>query len=82
LLFTLHALLDPTKRPDLLVLDEVDKGLDEKGVASLMALVNEVRMQYGTVIMTSHRTEISGADFDRVWRVTKVNEESSLSLAS
>jgi DNA repair exonuclease SbcCD ATPase subunit len=82
LLFTLHALLDPTKRPDLLVLDEVDKGLDEKGVASLMALVNEVRTQYGTVIMTSHRTEISGADFDRVWSVTKTNEESKLSLGA
>jgi DNA repair exonuclease SbcCD ATPase subunit len=78
LLFTLHSLLDPTKRPDVLILDEVDKGLDEKGIASLMALVNEVKNEYGTVIMTSHREQISGASFDRVWVVEKKNEESHL----
>jgi DNA repair exonuclease SbcCD ATPase subunit len=78
LLFTLHRLLDPTKRPDLLVLDEVDRGLDERGVASLMSLVREVRDQYGTVVMTSHREQISGATFDSVWQVTKTNEVSEL----
>ncbi len=82
LLFTLHALLDPVKRPDILILDEVDKGLDDIGVASLMALVDEVRGDYGTVIMTSHRPEISGADFDRIWTVTKLNEVSTLRLAA
>ncbi|MCW4026346.1 MAG: hypothetical protein NWE76_02530 [Candidatus Bathyarchaeota archaeon] len=78
LLFTLHSLLDPGKRPDVLILDEVDKGLDEQGVASLMSLVMEVRDQYGTVIMTSHRAQISGAKFDRSWSVEKTNEVSTL----
>lgn len=80
LLFTLHSLLDPTKKPDVLILDEVDKGLDDIGVASLMALIGEVKDKYGTVIMTSHRAQIAGANFDRVWRVSKENEVSQLKL--
>lgn len=82
LLFTLHSLLDPSKKPDILILDEVDKGLDDLGVASLMSLVSEVKSQYGTVIMTSHRAQISGAKFDRIWRVEKINEESRLKLTA
>lgn len=78
LVFTLHALLHARKRPDLLILDEVDRGLDDVGIASLMSLVRSVREQYGTVIMTSHRSQIAGAAFDRTWTVTKVNEESRL----
>ncbi len=78
LVFTLHSLLDANKRPDLLVLDEVDKGLDARGVESLMTLIDEVRGDYGTVVMTSHRPEISGANFDAVWTVTKENEVSQL----
>lgn len=78
LVFTLHALLHARKRPDLLILDEVDRGLDDVGIASLMSLVRSVREQYGTVIMTSHRSQIAGAAFDRTWQVTKLNEESRL----
>jgi DNA repair exonuclease SbcCD ATPase subunit len=80
LLFTLHSLLDPTKKPDVLILDEVDKGLDDIGVASLMTLIGEVKDKYGTVIMTSHRAQIAGARFDRVWRASKANEVSQLKL--
>ena len=80
LLFTLHSLLDPTKRPDLLILDEVDKALDDLGIASLMSLVSEAKEQYGTVIMTSHRSQINGAHFEKVWRVEKVNETSTFYL--
>lgn len=82
LLFTLHSLLDPSKKPDVLILDEFDKGLDEVGIASLMALVSEVKDKYSTVIMTSHRAQIAGARFDRVWPVTKENEVSTLRLTS
>jgi DNA repair exonuclease SbcCD ATPase subunit len=78
LVFTLHALLHARKRPDLLILDEVDRGLDEVGIASLMSLVRGVRQQYGTVIMTSHRAQIAGAAFDRTWTVTKQDETSQL----
>lgn len=78
LVFTLHALLSPNKRPDLLILDEVDRGLDDRGVASLMTLVREVRELYGTVIMTSHRPQIDGARFDQTWEVVKENEISRL----
>lgn len=78
LVFTLHALLHARKRPDLLILDEVDRGLDDVGIASLMSLVRSVREQYGTVIMTSHRSQIAGAAFDRTWIVMKQNETSSL----
>lgn len=78
LVFTLHALLHARKRPDLLILDEVDRGLDDVGIASLMSLVRSVREQYGTVIMTSHRSQIAGAAFDRVWTVRKQDEASVL----
>lgn len=78
LVFTLHALLHARKRPDLLILDEVDRGLDDVGIASLMSLVRSVRQQYGTVIMTSHRSQIAGAAFDRTWTVTKQDEVSHL----
>lgn len=78
LVFTLHALLHARKRPDLLILDEVDRGLDDVGIASLMSLVRSVRQQYGTVIMTSHRSQIAGAAFDRTWTVTKQDETSCL----
>jgi chromosome segregation ATPase len=78
LLFTLHALLHARKRPDLLILDEVDRGLDDVGIASLMSLVRGVRNQYGTVIMTSHRAQIAGAAFDRTWRTEKKHEVSCL----
>jgi DNA repair exonuclease SbcCD ATPase subunit len=80
LVFTLHALLHARKRPDLLILDEVDRGLDDVGIASLMSLVREVRERYGTVIMTSHRSQIAGAAFDRTWTVMKQNEESRLTI--
>lgn len=80
LVFTLHALLSPNKRPDLLILDEVDRGLDDRGVASLMALVRDVRQRYGTVIMTSHRPQIDGARFDQTWEVVKENEVSRLTI--
>lgn len=80
LVFTLHALLHARKRPDLLILDEVDRGLDDVGIASLMSLVRGVREQYGTVIMTSHRSQIAGAAFDRTWTVTKADEVSCLQL--
>ena len=79
-IFTLHSLLNPAKKPDVLVLDEVDKGLDAKGIASLMALVEEVKNQYGTVVMTSHREQISGATFDKIWVVEKKYEESHLKM--
>lgn len=79
LVFTLHGLLEPRKRPDLLILDEVDKGLDDVGVASLMSLVREVKDEYGTVVMTSHRPEIAGAKFDATWGVVKADEVSTLS---
>ena len=78
LVFTLHALLHARKRPDLLILDEVDRGLDDVGIASLMSLVRSVRQQYGTVIMTSHRSQIAGAAFDRTWTVSKQDETSCL----
>lgn len=78
LVFTLHALLHARKRPDLLILDEVDRGLDDVGIASLMSLVRGVRERYGTVIMTSHRSQIAGAAFDRTWTVTKQDETSHL----
>lgn len=78
LVFTLHALLHARKRPDLLILDEVDRGLDDVGIASLMSLVRSVRQQYGTVIMTSHRSQIAGAAFDQTWTVVKTNEVSRL----
>ena len=78
LVFTLHALLHARKRPDLLILDEVDRGLDDVGIASLMSLVRGVRQQYGTVIMTSHRSQIAGAAFDQTWTVTKQDETSCL----
>lgn len=80
LVFTLHALLHARKKPDLLILDEVDRGLDDVGIASLMSLVRSVREHYGTVIMTSHRSQIAGAAFDRIWTVTKTNEVSRLQL--
>lgn len=82
LVFTLHSLLDSGKKVDMLVLDEVDKALDELGIASLMALVMEIRDKYGTVIMTSHREQISGANFDKVWSVKKANEASTLRLSA
>jgi len=82
LTFTLHGLLDANKKPDCLILDEVDRGLDEAGVESLMTLVHEVQGQYGTVIMTSHRAQITGAKFDAVWLVTKDNEVSELRTTS
>jgi len=78
LVFTLHGLLDPGKQPDILILDEVDYGLDDNGVASLMALIEEIKGNYGTVIMTSHRPQISGAVFDVVWEASKKDHVSTI----
>lgn len=78
LLFTLHDLLAPSKRIDLLILDEVDDGLDSLGVSSLMSIVKHCKETYGTVIMTSQRAEISGTAFDKVWTVKKKNNISEI----
>lgn len=80
LLFTMHDLLNPTKRLDLLILDEVDYGLDASGVRALMRLVEQCRRRYGTVLMTSHRNEIRKAHFDQVWRIIRENGESRIEL--
>lgn len=80
LVFTLHSLLESTKRPDLLMLDEVDGELDARGVASLMQLVRQVRSRYGTVVMSSHRPQIGGAVFDQTWHVVKRDETSTLTV--
>lgn len=78
LLFTLHDLLSPRKRVDLLILDEVDGGLDAIGIEGLMQIVQHCKKSYGTVIMTSHRAGIAGAPYDQRWIVRKKDNVSRI----
>lgn len=78
LIFTFHDMLNPTKKLDLLILDEIDHDLDTPGVKSLMELVQSCKERYGSVFMISHRGAIAGANFDQYWTARKQLNVSTL----
>ena len=73
LLWTLKDIMQPEKSVDLLILDETDDGLDGVGLAGFCTLLEKIRNQYGTVIFISHRPELTGVRFDKIWTAEKRN---------
>jgi DNA repair exonuclease SbcCD ATPase subunit len=81
-LFALNAIQRPEKKSNLLVLDEVDSGLDASGVTALGKLIENVKGKFETVIMISHREQLDATVFDKRWTVVKEKGISQLLLNS
>jgi len=77
LIWTLHKLLQNSKRVDFLFLDEVDKGLDEDGLNALQKLIEEKQDEVGTLILISHRSGIRDVKVDQYWVASSVDNVTS-----
>lgn len=81
LIFTVNDLCNPSKRSNIIILDEPDKSLDEyPGKQALQEnLLPELRKRFKTVVFISHAdTSGSSVHFDRTWTVSKTNATSTL----
>jgi ABC-type Mn2+/Zn2+ transport system ATPase subunit len=61
----------PERTVNILVLDEADGGLDQPGLEAYGSLLEQLRGEYESVFVISHRTELSGVNFDHTWTVEK-----------
>ena len=81
LIFTVNDLCNPSKRSNIIILDEPDKSLDDyPGKLALQEnLLPELRKRFKTVVFISHAdTSRSSVHFDRTWTVSKINATSVL----
>lgn len=65
------------RAPDILALDEILDGLDEKGVQRVLLLLQELRKKRGSIFVISHDDRMSEI-FEKSIIVTKKNGNSSL----
>ena len=75
IIFTLQEILPYIC--NLLILDEVDLGLDSQGVDSLIELINIKKETIDTLILISHKPTIKQANFDKKYYISKVDEGTS-----
>ena len=76
LIWTLHMLA--RRHVGLLILDEIDNGLDLVGVEALKKLIEEKKSSVDTILLTSQRESVLGPYIDQTWSVIKNNNESRL----
>ena len=77
-IWAVRKLMQPERTVNILVLDEADGGLDRQGLEAYSLLLEQLRDQYESIFVISHRPALSTVRFDHVWTVEKKDGVSSL----
>jgi len=78
-LLALRKVVAPSKKSNILILDEVDGDLDKIGEDRFVELViPELRKECSSIFVVTHRDGIASRKFDQTWTVVKENDEARL----
>ncbi len=69
--WAIRGLIRPERSTNILILDEADGGLDLLGLEAYGVLLDQLRGEYGSIFVISHRKELSTVQFDQIWTVRK-----------
>lgn len=78
--WAVRRLIKPERAANILVLDEADGGLDLLGLEAYGTLLDQLRGEYSSIFVVSHRKELSTVQFDQIWTVQKINGISTVSM--
>jgi DNA repair exonuclease SbcCD ATPase subunit len=70
-IWAVRRLMRPERTVNILILDEADGGLDQQGLEAYGALLEQLRGEYESVFVISHRSELNGVNFDHTWTIKK-----------
>lgn len=70
-IWAVRRLMQPERTVNILVLDEADGGLDRQGLEAYASLLEQLRGEYESIFVISHRRELSTVVFDNEWVVEK-----------
>lgn len=70
-IWAVRKLMRPERTVNILILDEADGGLDPQGLEAYGSLLEQLREEYESIFVISHRKELSTIRFDRTWTVEK-----------
>ncbi len=70
-IWAIRKLMRPERTVNFLVLDEADRGLDPQGLEAYGSLLEQLKQEYESIFLISHRKELSTVRFDKVWTVEK-----------
>ena len=62
------------RNPPILLLDEIDHGLDDETLAGLLSQINESRRKGSAVVVTSHSPDLTAwakVCGGRIWRIDR-----------
>lgn len=76
-----NSMTPPNKSSNLIILDEVDAGLDDIGKESFRTyLLPKLKRDFESVIVISHSDAIKSSDYDQIWTAIKRNGVSRISM--
>ncbi len=78
LVVTRSEMIHPSKKSNLIIMDEVDDGMDGQGLTGYVQLLEHIRHKYESVLVVTHRQELSGLTPDWYWTVIRKNKVSRL----
>lgn len=81
-IWAVRKLMRSERNVNILVLDEADGGLDRQGLEAYGSLLEQLREEYASIFVISHRKELSTIRFDRTWTVEKKGGISRLTVES
>lgn len=79
-IWAVRKLMRPERTVNILVLDEADGGLDSQGLEAYGSLLEQLKDEYESIFVISHRKELSTIRFDKTWTIEKRDGVSRLTV--